>query len=323
MEDGLPSEVGIGSIAGLESKGEAMTVSAEAAAGAETKKSVWPFALLAIGIAAVWSFAYTFGNAEDIPTPDGTIEGNAKTIGFMIGGAVPSAILTWLLFHFIVFRRRGSFTKSFFVLVLMAICSVGSITPLMALALDASANASLTRQWSDETAARIHVLSQDAAVNLQPLDLAGYAAQGFRDRAHVREWLARTQSALVIMRNYRESFAREVEAAEARLATLDLPDRTKLQVIEDFRTYCGPEAPLTLMLAAQQRELEKTEQLLVFLGSPNTSWTFEGGSVVFVDNQSLERFNVLTAELQAIGTERERLQRAAETQRNSLAEGGP
>lgn len=80
---------------------------------------------------------------------------------------------------------------------------------------------------------------------------------------------------------------------------------------------------LKRIAAAGFHAFEKMEELLVFLGSPNRSWTFEGGSVGFVDDQSLERFNVLTAELQAIGTERERLQRAAEAQRNSLAEGGP
>lgn len=102
-----------------------------ALSGEPERRPVWPFMLLAVPIAALWGFR---GSLDRLPRWDGTIPGRVDQLAGIFGYTLVPALLTWVAFYLLVFRKRCSHLTSIALLAIIVAAAFALPTSILLLA---------------------------------------------------------------------------------------------------------------------------------------------------------------------------------------------
>jgi len=273
-----------------------MTVDAQS--GAAERRPVWPFAIVAALIAAVWAIAVVCAYPMLGPQPDGQPGTVQRVFAFMIVYTLTIAALSsasiWLIFHLFVFRKRGSFLKSLGVLALMLAGAFLLALPARLITLAARVNdrtAEIT-EWNRAAADRVHAITTD--LNQHISDLGDLSIAGLHTQSEVDGLLDRTRRDVAYRRAYLAQLDREFQATRQAASLLRLTEAERTSLLDEFeRSAFGPLHERTaLELTAAEKRLE----MVAMLQDNKAGWRVEGGRLLFSDAALLRRLNAMGAD---------------------------
>lgn len=284
---------------------------APAPAAEREQKPIWLFAALTDLISMVWAAAAVMGMPSGGLIDDPALRDAVGRAGYMAGQAsviaVVAALVVWVLFYFIVFRKRANFVRALAVLPLLLATTLAVAVPTrIAQANYEFGQVEAMDAWFAGSRARMDALV--ARLNAD-VEQAGLNASAMPTQASLGEELERARRGVALFERYQAELDREIGAMRAELEALDIRPAQRAIMLADFERSAGENGPLRRIAELQAQSWRKTVETLELLESRRSAWRAANGQVLFSDEALLARFQSMIDEIGALRAEIEGQQR--------------
>jgi hypothetical protein len=270
------------------------------------KKSIWQWVLLATLLAIALACAAGVLLGDEVTTREQYIEKGHGWTDLVEGVvalaiAVTSALLFWLVFFVIIFRKRSRLWKSMVALLAMVL-----VVTLVSLPVRVG---TFLYYW-DQDNQTLREIRSNLSTRLVALrtesEQRGHALRADRGLPALRSEVDITNAQAAVREQreqisaFEENADRELQQARQQTLELEVYEGEREEALAKLEEILAPDSATHRLFRLEHALLDKQEEALVFLLQHRSSWSFYEREIQFHDREDLNRMNAIMSEAYAI-----------------------
>lgn len=287
----------------------------DAEEGVGRKRSIVVATILAALLSAAIASGIGYALGDEITTPEMYAQHGASGDGFVefwvaFAISVGAALIVWLGFFILIFRKRSKLWKSLFALVAVVFVTVVVAMPVRI-------GTMLMHQEADREAIEaVREREREERREIRARLAPDLEALGDLNRASVTrveeivDDRARLQDALGKMHAYHAAINAHLEATRAELQAMDVYSELKAEAVSYYDGVLQPQSNVQRHLTVTENILEQQVGLATYILDHRSSWMIMSGRVTFIDPPAFEEAQDRIQALDALEGERDRLEGA-------------